>query len=100
MNNTVQTLKQLFVQHFKTEAPEIQALPQSGSDRIYYRLTKNEITAIGAYNPILKENEAFFSFTNTLQQHGCNVPQILAIAPNKLHYLVSDLGNNNLFDTI
>ncbi|HOO83585.1 MAG TPA: RNase adapter RapZ [Prolixibacteraceae bacterium] len=100
MNNTIQTLKQLFVQYFKTEALEVKALPQSGSDRIYYRLTNNETSAIGAYNAVLKENEAFFSFTDTFHQNGCNVPKILAIAPDKLHYLLSDLGNNNLYQIL
>lgn len=100
MNSTIQTLKQLFNQHFETEALEVQALPQSGSDRIYYRLTNNDITAIGAYNAVLKENEAFFSFTNTFNQNGCNVPKILAIAPDKLHYLLSDLGNNDLYQIL
>ena len=100
MNSTIQTLKQLFNQHFETEALEVQALPQSGSDRIYYRLTNNEITAIGAYNAVLKENEAFFSFTNTFNQNGCNVPKILAIAHDKLHHLLSDLGNNDLYQIL
>jgi aminoglycoside/choline kinase family phosphotransferase len=75
-------------------------LPKSGSDRVYYRLKNEEYSAIGAFNSDINENEAFFSFTNTFSEIGINVPDILAISPDRKHYLISDLGNETLFDII
>ena len=50
---------------WKGSAPEIiTRLPQSGSDRIYFRLICREDQVIGAYNPGREENEAFVGFSN------------------------------------
>ena len=37
-------------------------LAPSGSDRIYYRLQKNDKVAIGTYSPHAKESLAFLNF--------------------------------------
>jgi aminoglycoside/choline kinase family phosphotransferase len=96
----IDTLKALFRDHFKSVASNVEALPRSGSDRAYFRLSNTEHKAIGAFNPIEKENEAFFSFTKTFVQQRCNVPELIAISTDRLHYLVSDLGHETLFEQI
>jgi len=90
----------LFEQTFHVQPERYDYLPRSGSDRVYCRLFAGAVTAVGAYNPDIKENEAFFSFTLSFKQIGVHVPEILGIAPDRHHYLLSDLGNETLYDRI
>ncbi|MCK4569940.1 MAG: phosphotransferase [Bacteroidales bacterium] len=78
----------------------VQAIAASGSPRKYFRLVKGNQTVIGAYNPDLKENEAFLSFTKHFHSRGLPVPELLDSDPEKGIYIVSDLGNKQLFDLI
>ncbi|HPS13391.1 MAG TPA: RNase adapter RapZ, partial [Prolixibacteraceae bacterium] len=100
MDIEIKTLTSLFEFAFKTKPAIIEPLPRSGSDRSYFRIKADEQSVIGAFNLDIKENEAFFSFTQTFLQLGIHVPQILAIAPDRQHYLISDLGPETLFDRI
>lgn len=91
-------LKALFKEHFGVEAHSVTPMPQGGSDRRYFRLLSNGISAIGAYNPDVKENGAFFYLTNHFLSKGFNVPQLLRIDEGEQFYLLSDLGNQTLFN--
>jgi aminoglycoside/choline kinase family phosphotransferase len=99
-NQTTHILASLFELIFKIKPSTIEPLPRSGSDRVYFRLKADEQSAIGAFNPDVKENEAFFSFTQTFHQLGIKVPSLLAIAPDRKHYLISDLGKETLYERI
>lgn len=95
-----QKIKTLFQAHFGYEPIEIHQLPASGSSRKYFKIkTKNEFI-LGAYNDDIRENEAFFSFTNTFLQHNLSVPKIFAINNEKDCYLLEYLGESTLFDFI
>ncbi len=78
----------------------IQAIAASGSPRKYFRLGHGDLSIIGAYNPDLKENEAFLSFTKHFHSLELPVPELLCSDPEKGIYIVSDLGNKQLFDLI
>jgi aminoglycoside/choline kinase family phosphotransferase len=91
---------QLFMSHFGTQPIEIQALPASGSNRYYYRLNHEGISAIATYNPDRSENEAFIYITGQLKKAGVNVPAILAIDLDRDLYLQEDLGDITLYDFI
>lgn len=90
----------LFQNTLNQQPEKVEALPRSGSDRCYYRMAAGDVTLIGAYNENIDENEAFFSFTETFFEHGCKVPELIAIAPNRKYYLLSDLGDSTLFNII
>jgi aminoglycoside/choline kinase family phosphotransferase len=75
----------------------ITALPQSGSDRKYFRITSGPKSVIGAYNPNAEENEAFIGFTKHFISKGLPVPEIFGYLPQKLIYFLRDLGDINLF---
>lgn len=95
---TTQILTRLFEEQFKQQPESIKQLPLSGSERIYYRLQNSQHSIIGAFNANENENEAFFSFTNTFRKLQFRVPEILAIAPDRQHYLLSDLRDETLSD--
>src|SRR5665811_1283856 len=76
---------------------KIAALPQSGSDRKYFRINAGDISVIGAYNPNSEENEAFIGFTKHFISKGLPVPEIFGYLPEKFIYFIKDLGDKNLF---
>ena len=76
---------------------KISALPKSGSDRKYFRITSGDKTVIGAYNPNPEENEAFIGFTNHFISIGLPVPEIFGYLPEKYIYFLRDLGDLNLY---
>ena len=75
----------------------ITALPQSGSDRKYFRITDGNKSIIGAYNFNLEENEAFIGFSRHFISKGLPVPEIYGYIPEKFIYYLKDLGDMNLF---
>jgi aminoglycoside/choline kinase family phosphotransferase len=76
---------------------KIAALPQSGSDRKYFRIITGDKSVIGAYNPIPEENEAFIGFSKHFISKGLPVPEIFRYVPEKFIYFLQDLGDVNLF---
>lgn len=99
-DHSIEILQKLFETNTGTKATGIKALPASGSDRRYFRLNADHHSTIGVFNADLRENEAFFSFTNTFKKLGIRVPDLLAIHPDRMHYLLSDLGDETLFHRI
>jgi aminoglycoside/choline kinase family phosphotransferase len=80
------------------EEPElILPLAPSGSNRVYYRLKKGERSAIGAYNPAAKENQAFIGFSRHFRAKELPVPEIYTVSPDGLVYLQEDLGFTTLY---
>ncbi|HZY25737.1 MAG TPA: phosphotransferase [Bacteroidales bacterium] len=76
---------------------KISALPQSGSDRKYFRIADGYKTVIGAYNQVPEENEAFIGFTKHFISIGLPVPEIFGYLPEKFVYYLQDLGDLNMF---
>jgi aminoglycoside/choline kinase family phosphotransferase len=97
MKEYYNSLKSLFKKYYGSQASEIFPLPPSGSNRQYFRLKKNDFTAIAAYNPDRAENEAFLYITGKLKAAGANVPEIYAENLNQHVYLQQDLGDMDLF---
>ncbi len=79
---------------------EISALPQSGSDRKYFRICLEDKSVIGAYNPNEEENKAFIGFTNHFISKGLPVPEIYGFLPEHHIYFLRDLGDTNLYSWI
>ncbi len=75
----------------------IAALPVSGSDRKYFRITAGNKSVIGAHNPNFEENEAFIGFTYHFISKGFHVPEIFGYLPGKYVYYLKDLGDINLY---
>ncbi len=91
------TVENAFVKWKGTSPEIISRLPQSGSDRVYFRLTYLEGQVIGAYNPSREENDAFVGFSNHFRSKGLSVPEIYVYYPEEKIYFLEDLGDTNLF---
>jgi len=73
-------------------------LPVSGSYRKYFRLERQGSSVIGVFNDDWKENEAFISFTKDFRRNNLPVPDLLASDPEGRAYLITDLGDQTLFN--
>jgi len=88
------------MQNFGKEPENIVALPPSGSNRKYYRISNGNDSCIGAFNEDFKENKAFINFTKIFLHHELPVPKIIDENLDKHIYLLEDLGNNTLLSLI
>jgi len=82
------------------EPSSISELPPSGSSRKYFRIFYGNQSCIAAFNPDLRENVAFISLTRHFTELGLPVPKILATEHDGRCYLVTDLGDTNLFSLL
>ncbi len=96
----MQELISLFKQHTGKANPSIEALPSSGSNRRYYRLTSDDISLIGVYGQSKEENYAFIELAKHFHVRALNVPKVLKVSDDMHYYLQEDLGDAVLFDAI
>jgi len=87
----------LLAKKVKPDFANIEKLEQSGSNRQYFRIFADKETIIGVFNKDVKENNAFFSFTNFFLSQKINVPKIIAVDETQQFYLLEDLGDETLF---
>jgi aminoglycoside/choline kinase family phosphotransferase len=93
-------LKNLFEQHFRTPLERMQPLQGhlGGSGRKIIRFTSGKISAIGILYGVREENVAFLEFSRHFRRHGLPVPEIYAEDLDHGAYLQEDLGDTTLFE--
>lgn len=101
MQQLIDGIVQLY-KSWKNEEPlEIDVLPQSGSDRRYFRLhIPNGDTLIGTFGNNIKENEAFIYFANHFYSKNLPVPEIFIVSREKDIYLQEDFGDVSLLNIL
>lgn len=75
---------------------QLDVLPQSGSERRYFRLHDTNESVIGTYGANIKENEVFIYFSNHFQKKDLPVANILAVNDAITAYLQEDFGDRSL----
>jgi aminoglycoside/choline kinase family phosphotransferase len=78
----------------------IDALPQSGSDRLYFRIHSTTGSMIGTFNLNVAENETFAYFAQHFAAKGLPVPAITAISEAGTGYLQTDFGDISLLNVL
>lgn len=91
-------LRLLFSSVFSQEPLSILPITGSASNRQYYRLSADGFSCIGVVGVDVKENQAFIHLARHFASKGINVPEVLACSEDAMAYLLSDLGNDALFD--
>ncbi|MBC7652788.1 MAG: phosphotransferase [Deinococcales bacterium] len=101
MDVTVEAIGNLY-QSFKNEIPSrIEKLPQSGSDRIYFRIyTNTSQTFIATYNGNVKENDTFIYFSQHFKAKGLPVPAVFCVNDSHTIYIQEDLGALSLLENL
>ncbi len=75
-------------------------LPKSGSSRINYIASSGGKIYVVTYNQNIRENEAFFYFSNLFESLNLNTPKILIIEEKKELYVQDYLGDKTLSEII
>ena len=99
MNTTqIESALSTLFEQWSGERPDLMLpLAPSASPRIYYRLSKGEKVAVGAYNADRKENSAFLHFSKHFKGKELPVPEIYAEDLDGHVYLQEDLGATTLY---
>lgn len=92
---------QLFFENYIDKpAEQFVILAQSGSARINYLATIDNKQYIITQNNDIRENQAFFYFSNIFETLELNTPKILAINDTRDIYVQEFLGKNTLSEII
>ncbi len=95
-----EAIKQIYLSYKGKACEHIEKIPQSGGDRIYFRIKEGAESYIATYNLNLKENETFIYFAQHFHSKGLPVPKVLAVSADQKIYLQEDLGSESLLDVL
>ncbi|MFM7645540.1 MAG: phosphotransferase [Sphingomonadales bacterium] len=98
MQHWIDAVTALYTRYKGVAPASLDVLPQSGSERRYFRLRGSQESVIGTFGNNIKENETFFYFSDHFTKKGLAVPAILAISEDRQFYLQEDLGDTSLLD--
>jgi len=100
MELILKNIHALFLSFKHKSAERIEKLPQSGSDRIYFRVYLHEETFIATYNLNIKENNTFIHFSRHFKNKGLPVPEIYCVNEDYSIYIQEDLGTVSLLNEL
>lgn len=101
MENIISAIKSLWLQFNSATISHIETIPQSGSDRSYFRIyDERNKTYIATFSNNTKENETFIYFSNHFKNNGAPVPEILIINEDQTIYIQEDFGDSNLLNEL
>ncbi len=99
MKNHKKIIASILKEMGKPAPLSITPLPPSGSARLYFRCTYNNgETLIASYNPDVKENTAFYTFSHHFKKIGLPVPALLARNSTFEYFILEDAGEKTLLD--
>ncbi|MCF0175005.1 MAG: phosphotransferase [Bacteroidales bacterium] len=93
-------LSRLYLSFAGKNPERITPLPQSGSNRKYFRLTGGCGSIIGVKGERKEENRTFCAFAKHFLAKGINVPEVYALSEDGLCYIQQDLGEESLFERL
>ncbi|MBK7882923.1 MAG: phosphotransferase [Chitinophagaceae bacterium] len=101
MKAVIESIEQLFQSFNNVNINSIEKIPQSGSDRVYFRIeTKDSKSYIATYSKNVKENNTFIIFTKHFKKINCPVPEIYAVDKAQTTYIQQDFGSTSLLDKL
>ncbi len=100
MEKTIEAIGKLFEQIRNTKPDRIEKLPQSGSDRIYFRIYAGAETFIATYNLNQRETQTFIYFSRHFKSASLPVPEILGVNEEDTVYIQEDLGTESLLNKL
>jgi len=100
MQSITEDIRTLFDSGNKEKAVQIEKIPQSGSDRIYFRIKTPARSFIATYGHNIKENETFIYFSKHLKKAKCPVPEIFSVNEDHTIYIQEDFGDVSLLNKL
>jgi aminoglycoside/choline kinase family phosphotransferase len=96
MNAVIDNIKALFATYSRDPITGIEKIPQSGSNRMYFRVRTATDSYIATYNENIRENRTFVYYSRHFRQQGCPVPEIYCVNESYTLYLQEDFGDKSL----
>ena len=93
-------IEKLFRQYSNAAINGIEKIPQSGSDRIYFRVYCPDGNYIATYSKNIRENSTFINFSRHFKMNGCPVPEIYAVNEEETIYIQEDFGDTALLNEL
>ena len=96
----IDAIKELYHEWRGEPAVNVDVLPQSGSDRRYFRVHGSRETVIATHGMNVRENEVFIYFSTHFIDKGLPTAVILAVNEDKTIYLQEDFGDSSLLSLL
>ena len=100
MQAAKEDIEKLFKQYSNAVITGIEKIPQSGSDRVYFRISCPPGSYIATYSKNIKENITFINFSRHFKNCGCPVPEIYAVNEEQTIYIQEDFGDTALLNEL
>ena len=100
MQTIIDAIKALYLDKFGRECDRVEVLPQSGSDRRYFRVHAASGNCIATFGNNIPENDTFIYFSRHFKSTGLPVPEIYAQTADETIYLQEDLGDISLLNLL
>ena len=100
MEDVIEAIGKLFLSINGSHPDRIEKLPQSGSDRIYFRIYWHEETFIATCNLNRRETQTFIYFSRHFTNANLPVPAILGVNEEDTIYIQEDLGTESLLNKL
>jgi aminoglycoside/choline kinase family phosphotransferase len=100
MQEQIEIIHSLYKKWKGIEPQNIEKIPQSGSDRVYFKVQSETETVIATYNLNVKENQSFIYFTNHFHQLGLAVPEVYITNEQQTVYLQKNVGSESLLERL
>jgi aminoglycoside/choline kinase family phosphotransferase len=100
MQATIEDIKRLFLSFSDESIQSVDKLPQSGSNRIYFRIMSSGGSYIATYNNNIPENQTFVGFSRHFRSGNNPVPEIMAVNQGYSIYIQEDFGDHSLLSKL
>lgn len=100
MTNIIEDIRKSFETYDPTPITGLDKIPQSGSNRLYFRIHTAEKSYIATYNDNIRENRTFIYFSRHFRSRGCPVPEIYWISEDYTIYIQQDFGDISLLNEL
>ena len=96
MQTIIDNIRDLFASYSPAPVTRMEKIPQSGSNRMYFRLWAADRSYIATYNDNVRENRTFIHFSRHFRLSGSPVPEIYIVNEAYTIYLQEDFGDRSL----
>jgi aminoglycoside/choline kinase family phosphotransferase len=100
MQELIDAIRELYKEWKGKDPVSVDVLPQSGSERRYFRIFGEKETVIGTYGANIRENETFIYFSGEFRKKSLAVPEIYSVSRDRFYYLQEDLGDISLLNRL
>ncbi|CAN5416467.1 RNase adapter RapZ [soil metagenome] len=90
----------LFTEYSSDPIVDLEKLPQSGSERHYFRIHTDKQTYIATYGANLQENDTFIYFSRHFKKSNLATPEILCVNEEGNVYIQEDFGPVSLLNKL